>query len=78
MTIGGLDVISAISASAATLNVTGPGIGEIGALENYGALSDFNLVVAWFLMIAGRLEVYTLVAVLVAIFDRVRQYAFSH
>lgn len=78
MTIGGLDVISAISASAATLNVTGPGIGEIGALENYGALSDFNLAVAWFLMIAGRLEVYTLVAVLVAIFDRVREYAFSH
>lgn len=78
MTIGGLDVISAISASAATLNVTGPGIGEIGALENYGALSDFNLVVAWFLMIAGRLEVYTLVAVLVAIVDRIRAYAFSH
>ncbi len=78
MTAGGLDVISAISASAATLNVTGPGIGEIGALENYGALSDFNLAVAWFLMVAGRLEVYTLVAVLVAIFDRVREYAFSH
>ena len=78
MTIGGLDVISAISASAATLNVTGPGIGEVGALENYGGLSDFNLAVAWFLMIAGRLEVYTLVAVLVAIFDRIRDYSFSH
>jgi len=78
MTAGGLDVISAISASAATLNITGPGIGEIGALENYGALSDFNLAVAWFLMIAGRLEVYTLVAVLIAVFDKIRDYAFSH
>jgi trk system potassium uptake protein TrkH len=78
MTAGGLDVISAISASAATLNVTGPGLGEIGALENYGALSPFNLLVSCFLMITGRLEVFTVIAIIVAIFQRLRDYRFTH
>ncbi len=78
MTAGGLDVISAISASAATLNITGPGIGEIGALENYGALSPFNLLVSCFLMITGRLEVFTVIAIIVAIFQRLRDYRFTH
>lgn len=78
MTAGGLDVISAISASAATLNVTGPGIGEVGALENYSGLSDFNQLVSCFLMITGRLEVFTVVGLIVAVFDRLREFAFSH
>ncbi len=78
MTAGGLDLISAISASAATLNVTGPGIGEVGALENYGGLSHFNLLVACFLMITGRLEVFTVVAILIAVFQRIRDYRFTH
>lgn len=78
MAAGGLDVISAISASAATLNVTGPGIGEVGALENYSELSPFNQLVSCFLMITGRLEVFTVVALLVAVFDRAREFLFSH
>lgn len=78
MTAGGLDVISAISASAATLNVTGPGLGEVGALENYGGLSPFNLLVSCFLMITGRLEVFTVVAIIVAVFQRFREYRFTH
>ncbi|MFM8518988.1 MAG: TrkH family potassium uptake protein [Solirubrobacterales bacterium] len=78
MAAGGLDVISAISAAAATLNVTGPGIGEVGALENYSGLSTFNQLVSCFLMITGRLEVFTVVALLVAVFDRLREFSFSH
>jgi trk system potassium uptake protein TrkH len=72
MAAGGLDPLTAFSAASATLNMVGPGIGEIGALESYEALSEFNRAVACVLMIAGRLEVFTVVALLAAGFDRLR------
>ena len=72
MAAGGLDPLTAFSAASATLNMVGPGIGEIGALESYSALSDFNRAVACVLMIAGRLEVFTVVALLAALWDRTR------
>ncbi len=72
MAAGGLDPLTALSASSATLNMVGPGIGEIGALESYEALSPFNRAVACVLMIAGRLEVFTVVALLAAAWDRLR------
>ena len=72
MAAGGLDPLTALSAASATLNMVGPGIGEIGALESYEALSPFNRAVACVLMIAGRLEVFTVVALLAAGWDRMR------
>lgn len=72
MAAGGLDPLSAFSAASATLNMIGPGIGEIGAVESYQALSPFNRAVACFLMVAGRLEVFTVVALLAAIWERLR------
>ena len=72
MAAGGLDPLTAFSAASATLNMVGPGIGEIGALQSYAALSDFNRAVACLLMIAGRLEVFTVVALLAAMWDRAR------
>jgi trk system potassium uptake protein TrkH len=72
MAAGGLDPLTAFSAAAATLNMVGPGLSEVGALENFEALSDFNRAVACFLMIAGRLEVFTVVALLAALWERAR------
>ncbi len=72
MAAGGLDPLTAFSAASATLNMIGPGIGEVGALESYEALSGFNRAVACVLMIAGRLEVFTVVALLAAAYDRFR------
>jgi trk system potassium uptake protein TrkH len=72
MAAGGLDPLTALSAASATLNMVGPGIGEIGALQTYEALSDFNRAVACVLMIAGRLEVFTVVALLAAAWERMR------
>ena len=63
-----VDPVTAISAAASALNLIGPGLGEIGASDNWEALPDFGRVVASFLMIAGRLEVFTVVALLAAIF----------
>ncbi len=72
MAAGGLDPLTALSAASATLNMVGPGIGEIGAFESYQALSGFNRAVACVLMIAGRLEVFTVVALLAAFWERAR------
>jgi trk system potassium uptake protein len=61
-----LDPVTSISATAATLSVVGPGLGEVGAFENYAAVPDFGRAVAIVLMLAGRLELFTIVALLAA------------
>lgn len=55
-----IDLITAISASAATLNNVGPGFAMVGALENYGWFSGPSLVVMSLLMVLGRLEIYAI------------------
>ena len=56
----GVDLVSAFSASAATLGNIGPGLAEVGPLSNYGFL---NPVAKWtlsFLMLTGSLEIFTI------------------
>ncbi|MEJ2540130.1 MAG: potassium transporter TrkG [Gemmatimonadota bacterium] len=55
----GMDVLTAIGASAATLGNIGPGLGDVGATDNYGWMSDPALGILSFLMLVGRLEIYT-------------------
>lgn len=73
MAASGLDLVTAISAASATLNMIGPGLGEIGAIENFEAMPDLARAASCFLMIAGRLEVFTVVALITAGVDRVRE-----
>ncbi|MGH2952730.1 MAG: TrkH family potassium uptake protein [Solirubrobacterales bacterium] len=68
MAASGLDLVTAISSVASTLNIIGPGLGEVGATENFEAVPPFGRVVLPILMIAGRLEVFTVVALLAALF----------
>jgi trk system potassium uptake protein TrkH len=63
----GLDFETSVSSVAATINVVGPGLGDIGATESYAAVSDGGLVIATVLMLTGRLEIFTIVAVLAAV-----------
>ncbi|MGK2932899.1 MAG: TrkH family potassium uptake protein [Solirubrobacterales bacterium] len=72
MAASGLDPLTAISAASATLNMIGPGLGEIGAIENFETMSPFARGVSCVLMIAGRLEVFTVVALGAAAFGRIR------
>lgn len=65
-TASGIDEVSAIGGVAATMNSVGPGLGQIGGLENYGALADGGRVMAIFLMLTGRLEIFTVVALIAA------------
>jgi trk system potassium uptake protein len=57
-----LNLISAATAVAATLNVVGPGLGQVGAAESFAAVNDFGRVVLTLCMLLGRLEVITALA----------------
>ncbi len=72
MATTGADPFTAISAASSALNLIGPGMGTIGPDTTWQALPDFGRAVAVLLMIAGRLEVFTVVALLAALFGRRR------
>lgn len=58
----GLDLVTAATAVVATLGNIGPGLGRVGALENYAFIPDLGKLVLTFLMILGRLELLTILA----------------
>jgi trk system potassium uptake protein TrkH len=70
LTASGLDVISAFSAAVASLNNTGPGLGEVGPGTTYANLTDTQTWICSFAMLLGRLELFTLMVVLTPAFWR--------
>lgn len=60
----GLDMIDAFSAVAATITSAGPGLGSVGPSGNYAGLPDLAKVLLCFSMVAGRLELFTLLVVM--------------
>lgn len=58
----GMDQVTAFSATAASINNLGPGLGDVA--ENYGAISDSAKWILSFSMLLGRLEILTLMALL--------------
>jgi trk system potassium uptake protein TrkH len=57
--ISGLDFSSAVGTSIACLGNSGPGLGIVGSAGNYGEVSAFGKWVCSFLMVFGRLELYS-------------------
>ena len=55
-----LDMVSALTASAASLGNIGPGLGLVGATEPYSFLPSVAKIILTFLMLLGRLEIFTL------------------
>ncbi|MFV2006208.1 MAG: TrkH family potassium uptake protein [Longimicrobiales bacterium] len=55
----GMDLLTALGATVATVGNIGPGLGNVGPTDNYGWMSGSALTVLSFLMIVGRLEIYT-------------------
>ena len=55
----GMDLLTAIGASIATVGNVGPGFGDVGATDNYGWMSSPALAVLSFFMLVGRLEIFT-------------------
>jgi trk system potassium uptake protein TrkH len=64
----GVDLATAISGTSATLNVIGPGLGDVGAVDNFTAIPAGGRAIGLVLMLIGRLEVFTVVALLAALF----------
>lgn len=55
----GSDLPTAVGASAAAIGNIGPGLGDVGAVDNYGWMGAGSQLVLVFLMVAGRLELFT-------------------
>jgi len=58
-----LNFSEAFTAMAACLNNIGPGLGSIGAVGNFSHLSNLSKIVLIFDMLAGRLELFPILAI---------------
>ena len=63
-------LIDSASAVMATLNNIGPGVGIVGATENYGDFSGASKIVFVWLMMLGRLEIWPILVLLAPSFWR--------
>ncbi|MBS3936848.1 MAG: TrkH family potassium uptake protein [Sulfuritalea sp.] len=70
MTASGMDIVTGFSAIVATLNNTGPGLGQVGPAATFAVLSDFQTWLCALAMLLGRLEIFTLLVVLIPAFWR--------
>lgn len=70
MTGFGLDINSALTSVLATLGNIGPGFGAVGPNENYAFLSSPAKYLLSFLMLVGRLEIYTVLVLFIPGFWR--------
>jgi trk system potassium uptake protein TrkH len=59
MSIMGYDLDTSIGAVAATLGNIGPGIGKVGPMDNFAHIPSFGKWFLSFLMLLGRLELFT-------------------
>ena len=66
----GLDLVSAVSGAAATLCNVGPALGDLGPASNYALVPDGAKWIMIFNMLLGRLEIYTLLVLLLPSFWR--------
>ena len=62
VTLSGVDVITGFSSVATTLSNVGPGFGDIGPTKNFHFYSDFFKLYFSLLMLLGRLEFFTIMA----------------
>jgi trk system potassium uptake protein TrkH len=66
----GLDTVTALSSIVSAMGSVGPGLGAVGPLENYAFVPGIGKGVLIFCMIAGRLEFFTILMLLIPAFWR--------
>lgn len=59
-----IDITTAATASAATLNNIGPGLARVGASQNYAWFGSASKLIMSVLMVVGRLEMYAIIVLL--------------
>jgi len=62
------DLETAASSVVATLGNIGPGLGAVGAAQNYAGVPDFGKCILTLCMLLGRLELYTVLVLLLPAF----------
>ncbi len=65
MSLCGLDFLTAVSSTAASLGNIGPGLSGVGPYENYQFIPDFGKWVLISLMLLGRLEIFTILIIFI-------------
>ena len=71
LSINGLDLISALSASATAISNVGPGLGDtIGPNGNFSEISNNSKWILSFAMILGRLELFAILVLFIPSFWR--------
>jgi trk system potassium uptake protein TrkH len=70
MSASGLDIVTAFSATVASINNTGPGLNLVGPSTTYAVLTDFQTWLCTLGMLLGRLEIFTLLVVITPAFWR--------
>jgi len=70
MALLGLDMISSFGSVAACIFNVGPGFGAVGPVENYAAIPALGKWILIFCMLLGRLEIYTVIVLLMPEFWR--------
>lgn len=66
----GMDFESGTTASVSAMNSIGPGLGSVGAAQNFAGVADAGKYVLSFQMLLGRLEIYTMLVLLTPHFWR--------
>jgi trk system potassium uptake protein TrkH len=70
LTLFGLDFLSALGASASSLGNIGPAIGSVSPVDNFAHLSNAAKWFCSFLMLIGRLELFTVLILFTPFFWR--------
>lgn len=70
--ISGQNASDAVSGVIASVGSVGPGIGELGSLDNYSSQSAFAKLIYTFDMFVGRVEIYPVLVAISMIFRRNR------
>tara|TARA_B100002052_G_scaffold299159_1_gene335782 strand:+ start:7008 stop:8528 length:1521 start_codon:yes stop_codon:yes gene_type:complete len=66
----GSDIITSLAVSASALGNIGPGLGDIGPSSNWNSLPNFAKLLATFLMLLGRLEIFTVMLLFSGVFSK--------
>ncbi|MDO5712804.1 MAG: TrkH family potassium uptake protein [Tissierellia bacterium] len=64
ITLSGVDLVSALSSVATMLSNVGPGFGQVGPTNNFANFSPIYKLYFSFLMLLGRLEFFTILAII--------------
>lgn len=70
LTLFGMDFFSALGAAASSLGNIGPGVGSVNPVANFNHLTDAAKLFCSFLMLIGRLELFTVLILFTPFFWR--------